>query len=796
MDLKAGEYKVTLSHVTRWWQAGKGPAGYMPRQIDCLYLTDRLWAAPPDVEARRMLREAGKPQGIQWTVNADIGPGEGELWRKWQVRPVSWEERETQPKLFELSRAFWRETVNALAEQGYDEADVPDYRDDRRQVIFDDDWNMMANPVRIRRQVAALQSDIRQVPTPHAYYWLNAGEFDEVTGGWERQGTTLGATYGDFAGEAKHSVTVGQDGQYQVWVRFRNINYFAPWRVTVTSPAGAAAQFDCVERLYPNDGNAQASWQKVGALDMKANEVMAFKIVPLGYRDPGTYRGIYSFLITTDPDYKPAGTVKPAITAEQYLQRAATLGVAASAGYMLWSPPDAYAALSQESWPSDLDQGSQKSVGRAPVARPSSDATPGGAQVPALQMSSASTRAIPLHLRSVSAQPVTLKVDCGPLVGEAGTFAGKVTWRVMSFVPYGTDRQQWSPFVLLRRPSITVPPWNVAGLTLTVDSASVAPGKYTSLVRLTGEGVPERSVTLRVRVSPVKIAAQQPVLVGGWTAPPEGDEYMRDYQAHGMNIGYSPLTKAQMQQWGLKLLALPAWEATVESAKARIGELKALGLDYSDWIFTIRDEPGGKNREELKDYIGPAEAIRAADPQARISFNPGEAGTLATFETLAPLCDFWIPYTIHRTYPPAEAAAKRAIFTVKPWMWYTTPCLWDKSPGLPTQLYDQIRSVPEQPGNCVGTAFFAFNYPFRDHWDTAYEYLPDAAVTVLPSRNGPVATRTWEAIREGTQHADLAMMVREKLGAKAFEDVQDEAMRKLVAQGSVEELLAWLEARP
>ena len=61
------------------------------------------------------------------------------------------------------------------------------------------------------------------------------------------------------------------------------------------------------------------------------------------------------------------------------------------------------------------------------------------------------------------------------------------------------------------------------------------------------------------------------------------------------------------------------------------------------------------------------------------------------------------------------------------------------------------------------------------------------------SRHGPVATRTWEAIREGIECADLAMLVRERSGAKRFDDVSDPALKKLISEGSREDLILWLE---
>ncbi len=780
VDLAAGEYIVKLGHVTRWWHAGKGPRGYQPRQIDCLYFTPRLWAEPPDAGLRQTLRDTGGQDGIQWSVEEPLSAQEAALWRRWQVRPISWEQRESAPELFTLSREFWQEQVEALAAEGYDEAEPPDYRDPRRQVIFDDRWNMVANPVRIARQVATLQTDLRSEPTEHVYYWVNAGEFSEVTGGWERQGTNLAATYSDFSGEASHRIEVEKAGTYRLWVRFRNINYHAPWRLTATAPSGESIQFDRDQQSYPQDGGNRATWQTVGELRLEAGQAADIRIVPLAFRQPGTYRGIYSVLLTTDRSYEPRGSVKPPITREQYLSRARAAGAAEGDGYLLWTPPNRLTPLSQESWPDDLEQrASGDEVGEHRLALPRE-----------------STLGLPLYLRSLREEPVALEVECGSLAGEAGTFPGRVSWRVMAFCPYGPERQQWSPFMLLRRPDLTLPPWNVAGLWVTVDSHGVPPGQYTGSITLRAQGLPEYRANLTVRVSPIAVAAHSPVLVGGWTAPPEGEAYLRDYREHGMNIWYSALTKQEMERRGIKLLALPTWSATVEGIREQISQLKAGGLDYEDFIFTIRDEPSGDTEEKLKEYLDVARAVGEADPQARVSFNPGEAASLKTFELLDPFCDFWLPYTIHRSYPPAQAAAKRAIFTVKPWMWYTTPCLWDKSPALPGQLYDQIRSVPAQPGRCVGTAFFAFYYPFRDPWDTAYEHIADVAVTVLPSRHGPIATRVWEAIGEAAVHANLAVMIREKAGAATTDELEDPELKRLVSEGTVEELLGWLEAGP
>ena len=113
-------------------------------------------------------------------------------------------------------------------------------------------------------------------------------------------------------------------------------------------------------------------------------------------------------------------------------------------------------------------------------------------------------RAVQVGLHNLTDAPLRLDVRPGPLIGEAGSFPAAVTWP-QAFIPYGADRQAWTPFFLMRRPDVTVPPLNVAGLWLTVDTHGVPPGQYTADVKVNGHGVPEHTITLRVRVAPLQV---------------------------------------------------------------------------------------------------------------------------------------------------------------------------------------------------------------------------------------------------------------------------------------------------
>jgi len=305
VDLVPGDYILRLSHVTRLWHAGKAAAGYADRAIDLLYFTDEIWEDVPSDATLQTLRDAGAPADLQMSAQPALDARGEEQRRLWQVRPLSWEDSLTQPRVFALSREYWRQQIDALGKRDYG-TEVPDYRVPERQIVFDDDWNLVANPVQIRRRIDALNSDILTRPSPHVSYWLQAGDFQKFEAEWARYGTGMIATYGDFNGSASTDFPVDQPGEYTVWAHFRLLNaYYAPWRVTATNPAGEKLSWDHDAKEYPSE------WQKIGVLKMDRAGIVHFEIEPLGFQNPGTYRIIHDFLLTTDADYVPQGDVRP-----------------------------------------------------------------------------------------------------------------------------------------------------------------------------------------------------------------------------------------------------------------------------------------------------------------------------------------------------------------------------------------------------------------------------------------------------------------------------------------------------
>jgi len=782
VDLPAGNLVIQLGHVTRWWH---GQGNYDGRRIDCLYLTDELWAAPPADDARKALREANKPDGAQYSATPPLT--DVKSWKWWRVRPISWEGAAANPKLFGLSHQFWQNTVDSLALKEYDEANKPDYRAPERQVVYNETWNMVANPVRARRQINVLNADVSRQALNYHYIWHDVGSNIEGLradgnykdtpytkyGNWYGGPGHLEASYGNPSGTVTTYVPVTAPGKYTMWVlsSSTNMGYTAPWIGMVS--ADGKAQFS-----YTHEGRIPSVWMKMGEVTVAQPGKVKVDFTLDNAGAGGTYRRIYTLFLVDDPKMVPNGTVRPPWTMEMFRQRAALAGAKPADKLLLWLSDDPYRPLSQEVWADKVTAGDGWPY--VPVK--------GTTREKSLLMAGDCCKAVQVGLHNLTDTPQTLTVTPGPLKGKAGSFPA-VSWRAEAFVPYGGDRQAWTPFFLMRRPNLTVPPLNVAGAWLTVDTHGVPPGQYEAQVKFNGAGMPTQIVTLKVRVSTVKPNPKQPVLVDGWTQPHEGDAYMRDFVAHGFNVWPGEMSKADMRKWGIKQLRLGM--GSPNGVAEAIARWKALGLDYDDYFVGIMDEPGGITEEQLKPYLDVAKAIRAVDPKVRISFNPSEAAQLATFQILAPYCDVWNPYSMHIFAPYWGNTEKWKIFHPKPWMWYTTPDLWDKTARDPG-----IRIAPSQPGNCIGVAFFALNYPWRDQWDTGYEQIADASTMgAVISRNGPVPCIVYEQMRECSQTANLAMMVREHLGVKTFDEVTDPALQKLIREGSDEELIKWLEAR-
>ena len=680
-------------------------------------------------------------------------------------------------------------------------------------------------------------------PEPKYFYrWIEAEQMETIAFDWDvstRSGNSgdkcigMGVDATGGVGYAAQEVAVHNVGEYYLWVR-KGISgrQYSSLRIMMLSPdygpserrterckayrrwiddnqadikQGTLVQRDLDRNDYEPDLPGQWTWQRVGPL--KVNKPGNIRVEIWRRHYPYIYQkraltdeilrqlgGHYfdSWVLTNNPDYQPKGirkptgeqalylrpavdvllitdnlkyqprlTHRPKLSLAEYLRRASSLGTKRTAGYVLWVD-NPYGRWGQDDWPQVNPSQSGADRIRAVVAR---------------DMVWASS----LRLRSLGDKPIRLEVSCDPMRGSNDqVIENKIEWRVAARIA-----PTWAPVPLLRRPYLIIPPYQTAAIWLTFDGKGLEPGTYRSSITLSSpDGMPRRSVPIEVKVADLSITPRRPILFGGYHGPYPGLVYKQDFKDHGVNISRIPyLSKAERQRWGYRMVNYasgefgPKRDKELRAAHRRtLGRMRTEQVGFNEALWKIGDEAGAGNTFP---YDG--KVAKEMDPRIQVLYNPGGRAGLYDFQVLDPYTSIWEPYVKHLRFPK-----RVAIFSVKPYLFYTIHSGDESSVGMPESVYEQIRGVPARPGNCIGTRIYTIKAAIRDAWDTAYQVLPsDEGVFMYPSRYGPVPTRGWEAIRDAGQHANLARMLKEKAAELGLAD----RYADLVAEGSLEQLI-------
>ncbi|NBY02682.1 MAG: hypothetical protein EBQ87_11980 [Planctomycetes bacterium] len=176
----------------------------------------------------------------------------------------------------------------------------------------------------------------------------------------------------------------------------------------------------------------------------------------------------------------------------------------------------------------------------------------------AMTMAQDTTQSASLFFRNARNEPVVLNISPGSLTSGQQSYENRIRWRAVGFAPYGDGREEWTPFFLLRRPFLIIPPRSVAQAWLTFDSAAMPPADYSSTIRIEATDLsgkikfPPRTINTDVRIFGVRVEPRQPILVHGWVNPPPGEEYRIDWFKR-FNVWQGPFfSKAEMDKYGLK----------------------------------------------------------------------------------------------------------------------------------------------------------------------------------------------------------------------------------------------------
>lgn len=437
-----------------------------------------------------------------------------------------------------------------------------------------------------------------------------------------------------------------------------------------------------------------------------------------------------------------------------------------------------------------------------------------GVRVEAAAPQQGGVQALPLEalqVRQVVAVPTSTKTMSSDALEELGS--GNVV-----MIPPGRARQVW----------------------LTVRSRGLAAGEYAGAIRLQPLTlVPgTRFIPMSVSVAPVGLPEKMPVALCTWSNENTGGPGRRSYvlsdlvahyndvfvlglpvsvefDAQGNLVGdidWSAHDKVLDTYKGLGQMLIPgaleslrwagegeppegAWEqAYAKWLRLWIAHMQERGWDYDTWAFYPVDEPGIRpgSAEEL---LRAAQRVKAIDPKARMYTDPVAEITPDELRKLAPYIDIWMPnlgFLLDATENRGDAAEKIAfIRSLGKTMWTYSPVGRAKTQH-PTRVY-RMHFWQALLRGLTGVGFWTYYYetPDIDPWKGPTDLSGKPAsveyAIVYASGDHMVASKRWEAIREGVEDCGYLYLLRDMVAQceqRGIAGTDVEAVRELAASAA------------
>lgn len=217
-------------------------------------------------------------------------------------------------------------------------------------------------------------------------------------------------------------------------------------------------------------------------------------------------------------------------------------------------------------------------------------------------------------------------------------------------------------------PTVTATPEHPVVVWVTADTRGLAPGGYEGSIRVTAPDGTAREYRLVLRVRPVELPVENPLISMGWhwlpTAPGMAKEdSARLFLSYGLNATHLDRDMEPSRAAGFRFFIFvfgPSWknsppeEADAEAVAARIAQIREmiarLNLRPDQWALYTLDEPNDKSAPNQAKW---AAHLRNLWPEARFLYNPGwgpgprnEWGSVdKTIEPLGAWAGIWLPYS-------------------------------------------------------------------------------------------------------------------------------------------------------
>ena len=354
---------------------------------------------------------------------------------------------------------------------------------------------------------------------------------------------------------------------------------------------------------------------------------------------------------------------------------------------------------------------------------------------------------------------------------------------------------------------ITIPSLGVSQLWLEIDTGSAAAGDHLLKVRLqamNGAGVnesraraalpPETAAEVAMHLLPFPMAPSSSLRLCTWSMVESNprlatcvEAAYADLWAHGNNVFIVPWSSATYNAAGAltgpidysKLdVALQRWQGKDvvllvngypdlhdEAGKDAFGSptyqkalkpylddfvahLAGFGVDLQHFALYPIDEASGW--EQINATILYGKLMKAVNPKVQIYADP--FGTPEMLKALAPYMDIWTPgINVMTDHPDVLQAMREDAGSL----------LWEYNCASNDKAVDVVTSFLSAPMfalryDLTGIGFWTYCVSQEDNWTRSSDEYP----IIYPSPAGPVTSRRWEALREGTDDYRIIVALR------------------------------------
>ena len=251
------------------------------------------------------------------------------------------------------------------------------------------------------------------------------------------------------------------------------------------------------------------------------------------------------------------------------------------------------------------------------------------------------------------------------------------------------------------------------------------------------------------------------------------DRYIAKYAPHGLILFHNnaPIaTEAPQDSEAYQ-------KAYVHYVREWVKHLAAMGVGYEDFAMYPIDEPGLTDGL-VEAYLLNAKLTRAADPKILMYTDPVSRITEEELHEMVPYVDIWCPNRVG--FLLNTGAEKLKIMQEDPGaILWNYECLGNAKHQSPLGYY-RAQAWLAWHHNLTGIGFWSYCTSSADPW-----YRPADTLDYLMTYpgDGPVASKRWEAVRDGAEDYAMLHALREAI-AGADAAIRERAERLLGADAS------------